>query len=52
MKPEETVDEARVAFLNGGSAPSTRLYAILLTHSAKPTEAPLGIVTPFDVFER
>jgi hypothetical protein len=51
MKPDQTVDEARAAFLNGSSAPSTRLYAILVTHTAKATEEPLGIVTPWDVFE-
>jgi hypothetical protein len=50
MRPEQTVDEARAAFLNGSSAPSTRLYAILITHNARPTEVPLGIVTPWDVF--
>lgn len=52
MKPDETVDEARTAFLDGSSSPSTRLYAILVTHNAKPTEVPLGIVTPWDVFDR
>jgi hypothetical protein len=51
MKPDETVDEARAAFLDGISTPSTRLYAILITHSAKATEAPLGIVTPWDIFD-
>jgi hypothetical protein len=51
MKPDQTIDEARAAFLDGSSAPSTRLYAILVTHSAKPTEEPLGIVTPWDVFD-
>jgi hypothetical protein len=51
MKPDQTVDEARAAFLDGSSAPSTRLYAILVTHSAKATEEPLGIVTPWDVFD-
>jgi len=51
MKPDQTVDEARTAFLDGISAPSTRLYAILITHTAKPTEMPLGIVTPWDVFD-
>ena len=50
MRPEQTVDEARAAFLNGSSAPSTRLYAILITHNARQTEVPLGIVTPWDVF--
>ncbi len=52
MKPDQTVDEARTAFLDGSSSPSTRLYAILVTHNAKPTEVPLGIVTPWDVFDR
>jgi hypothetical protein len=51
MKPDQTVDEARTAFLDGSAAPSTRLYAILITHTAKPTEIPLGIVTPWDVFD-
>ncbi len=51
MKPDQTVDEARAAFLKGSSAPSTRHYAILVTHTAKPTEEPLGIVTPWDVFD-
>jgi hypothetical protein len=51
MKPDQTVEEARTAFLDGSAAPSTRLYAILVTHTAKPTEAPLGIVTPWDVFD-
>ena len=51
MKPGQTVDEARAAFLNGISAPSTRLYAIIVTHTAKPTETPLGILTPWDVFD-
>ncbi len=51
MRPDQTVDEARAAFLDGGSAPSTRLWAILLTHSAKSSEQPLGIVTPWNVFE-
>ena len=52
MKPDQTVEEARTAFLDGSAAPSTRLYAILVTHTARPTEAPLGIVTPWDVFDR
>jgi hypothetical protein len=52
MKPNQTIDEARTAFLDGSAAPSTRLYAILITHAGKPTEAPLGIVTPWDVFDR
>ena len=51
MKPDQTVEEARTAFLDGSAAPSTRLYAILVTHTARPTEAPLGIVTPWDVFD-
>jgi hypothetical protein len=51
MKPDQTVDEARTAFLKGSLAPSTRLYAILITHAAKSTEVPLGIVTPWDVFD-
>jgi hypothetical protein len=51
MKPGHSVDEARTAFLNGISAPSTRLSAIIVTHNAKPTEVPLGIVTPWDVFD-
>jgi hypothetical protein len=51
MKPDQTVDEARIAFLKGSLAPSTRLYAILVTHAAKSTEVPLGIVTPWDVFD-
>jgi hypothetical protein len=50
MKPSQTVDEARAAFLDGISSPSTRLHAIIITHGAKATEAPLGIVTPWDVF--
>jgi hypothetical protein len=50
-KPDQTIDEARAAFLDGGAVPSTRLYAILVTHAAKATEQPLGIVTPWDVFE-
>jgi hypothetical protein len=51
MRPDQTVDEARAAFLEGSANPSTRLYAILITHSAKATEQALGIVTPWDVFE-
>jgi hypothetical protein len=51
MGPDQTVDEARAAFVNGSSASSTRLYAILVIYAAKATEEPVGIVTPWDVFE-
>lgn len=45
------IDEARELFLSFPARRSQRLRAIVITENGKPTEAPLGIVTPSDLVE-
>lgn len=45
----KTVGDAREAFARSIEQKRPRLFAILVTHSGKRTEEPLGIVTPWDL---
>lgn len=45
------VDEAREFFLSFPTRRSQRLRAIVITENGKPSEMPLGIVTPSDLVE-
>jgi hypothetical protein len=45
------IDEARELFLSFPTRRSQRLRAIVITEQGKPTEAPLGIITPSDLVE-
>lgn len=47
-----SVEEARELFLSFPTRRSQRLRAVLITENGKPTEAPLGIITPSDLVER
>lgn len=49
MSRNETTDAVIVAFEEAISKGLPRLLAILITHSGKPTEKPLGIITPWDL---
>jgi hypothetical protein len=49
MARDETVDAALSAFEHAIEEGIPRLHAILITHSGKPTEGPLGIITPWDL---
>jgi hypothetical protein len=49
MARDETVDAAVSAFEHAIQEGIPRLHAILITHSGKPTESPLGIITPWDL---
>jgi predicted transcriptional regulator len=49
MARNETTDAAILAYENAISEGIPRLPAILITNSGKPTEKPLGIITPWDL---
>ena len=49
MARDETVDAAILAFEHAIEEGIPRLQAILITHSGRPTEPPLGIITPWDL---
>jgi len=49
MSRSETVESAVLEFENVFSKGLARLHAILVTHSGKPNETPIGIITPWDV---
>ncbi|MBC2732798.1 MAG: CBS domain-containing protein [Desulfobacteraceae bacterium] len=49
MGRNETTDAAILAFENAISKGIPRLPAILITHNGKPTEKPIGIITPWDL---
>ncbi len=51
LSRDAPVDEARELFLSFPTRRSQRLRAILITENGKPTEAPLGIITPSDLVE-
>ncbi len=46
-----TVYDARHAFTHAIERKQPRIYAILVTQNGKPSEKPLGIVTPWDLLE-
>jgi CBS domain-containing protein len=43
--------DARAAFFEALNSKHPRLFAIIVTHSGRTTEKPLGIVTAWDIFE-
>lgn len=49
MRGDRTVFDAYAAFIPTKAQP--RLYAIIVTHNGKTHEAPLGLVTPWDVLQ-
>lgn len=51
MRRNDTVYEARGAFARAIEEGRPRLFAIIVTQSGKETEAPLGIVTPWDLLD-
>jgi CBS domain-containing protein len=51
MQREETVSKARDAFDNSTEPILPELWAIIITHSAKPHEKSLGIITPWDMLD-
>lgn len=46
---ETTIDEIRARFLDLVSPNGERLLALIVTHSGKPTEKAIGIITAWDV---
>ena len=46
---ETTIDEVRARFLDLVSPNGERLLALIVTHSGKPTEKAIGIITAWDV---
>jgi predicted transcriptional regulator len=51
MARNETTDAAILAFERAITDGIPRLQAIVITNSGKPTEQPLGIITPWDLLE-
>jgi len=49
MARDEIIDAAILAFENSILEGIPKLQAILITDSGKPTEQPLGIITPWDI---
>jgi len=49
MSADRTVGDALAAFANAMRDGRPRLYAIIVTQHGRPTEEPLGIVTPWDL---
>jgi hypothetical protein len=49
MARDETVDAAIFAFEHAIEEGIPRLQAILITNSGRPTETPIGIMTPWDL---
>lgn len=49
MSRDQTTFDALDLFSQLPAAGRSRLFAIIITHSGKPTETPLGIVTPWDL---
>ncbi len=43
--------EAREAFASAIGQKQPRLFAVIITHTGKPTEEPLGIATPWDFLD-
>jgi hypothetical protein len=48
---DETVSKARDAFDNSAQPVMPQLCAIIITHSGKMHEKPLGIITPWDLLD-
>jgi len=51
MERNETVYTARDTFDNSTEPIMPELCAVIITHSGKPTEKPLGIITPWDIMD-
>lgn len=51
MRRDDTVDAAEAIFATAIEQGHPRLFAIIVTQNGRPNEAPLGIVTPWDLLE-
>lgn len=51
MRRKDTVYDAREEFINALERQQPRLFALIVTENGKPTEKPLGIVTPWDLLD-
>jgi CBS domain len=51
LPADSTVADVRSAFARALEEGHPRIYAVVVTETGKPTEEPLGIVTPWDVME-
>lgn len=51
MRRDDTVDAAEAMFTTAIERSQPRLFAIIVTENGKPNEAPLGIVTPWDLLD-
>ncbi len=49
MRRDETIDAARAVFIQAIEQKRPRLFAVIVTHNGKPTEKPLGLITPWDL---
>jgi hypothetical protein len=49
MSPKQTVYDATDAFKNSVHQETTRLYAIIVTHTGTAAGSPVGFVTPWDL---
>jgi len=49
MSRSQTVYEAMDTFMLAIEQKRPRIYALLITEHGRPTESPLGIVTPWDL---
>ncbi len=51
MARADTIYDARHAFTHAIERKRPRIYAVLVTQNGRPSEKPLGIVTPWDLLE-
>ena len=49
MSQDQTIDDAKQKFMLALEQGEPRIYALLITEHGEPTEAPLGIITPWDL---
>jgi hypothetical protein len=51
LRADATLEEAVDAFQHAVAGRHGRLFALLITEHARPSEAPLGIITPADLLD-